>query len=227
MGDCRETDDESGALPSDIVMAKNLAAVLLDDAIADAEAKPGALSDLFGCEEGVENLVGMSNSIAIIGKRHLYRISGFGGHDLDASRAADFVHRVVSVVQNVEKDLLQLVGVADYVGQSLVEMLDYIDAMTIEVVRAQLDGAAQDRIQLQSIALWRHLASEAKQVLDDLLGALCFLKNDAKIFACAFGEIGILHEQVREAEDRREGVVNLMRDTGDQLTDCSHFFRMD
>ena len=213
MGNCRETDDKRGALPCNVVMAKNLAAVLLDDAIADAEAKTRALSDLFGREEGVENLVGMSNPVAVIGKRDFDSVSGFGGHDFDARGATDFVHRVVSVVENVEEDLLQLMGVADHVRKSFVEVLDYVDAVAIEIVGTQLDRPPQDDVQLQRIALRRHLAGKAEQVLDDLLRALRFLKNDAKIFAGAFSEIGILHEEIRKAEDSREWIVDLVGDT--------------
>ena len=37
---------------------------------------------------------------------------------------ADFVHGVVGIVQNVEKNLLQLMGVADDLGQAFVEVFD-------------------------------------------------------------------------------------------------------
>ena len=48
MGRCGKADDESGALPIDVVVAENLASVLLHDAIADAEAEAGSLADLLG-----------------------------------------------------------------------------------------------------------------------------------------------------------------------------------
>jgi hypothetical protein len=135
VGDCRQTDDKCGALPADIVVAENLAAVLLDDAITDAEAKPRALSHLFGGKERIENLVGMRNPVAVIGKRDLNCVSGLGGHDFNASGTADFMHGVIGVVENVEEHLLQLMGIADNVGESFVEMLDDIHAVTIEVIR--------------------------------------------------------------------------------------------
>ena len=58
------------------------------------------------------------------------------------------MHGIVGVVQNVEKNLLQLVRVAHDLGQSLVEMFHDIDAVASEVIGTQLDGSAQDRIQL-------------------------------------------------------------------------------
>ena len=39
-------------------------------------------------------------------------------------RAADFAHGVVRIVQDIEEHLLQLVRIADNLGQVLVEMLD-------------------------------------------------------------------------------------------------------
>ncbi len=89
------------------------------------------------------------------------------------------MHRIVGVIQDIEKDLLQLVGVADDVGQSFIEMFDHVDPVTVEVVGTQLNGAAQDEVQLHGIALGRLLAGKAEQVLHDLLGALRLQQNDA------------------------------------------------
>ena len=87
-------------------------------------------------------------------------------------------------------------------GKSFVEVLDDVDAVAVEVVGTQLNGAAKNQIELDSIALRRHLAGEAEQVLHDLLGALRFLQNDAKIFARSFGQFGIFEKQIGEAENR-------------------------
>ena len=96
------------------------------------------------------------------------------------------MHRVVGVVQDVEKYLLHLMRIADHVGQFLVQMLDDFDPVAVEIVRAQLHGAAQNRVQLHGVALRRHLAGKAEQVLDDLFGALRLLQNHAQIFASTF-----------------------------------------
>jgi len=58
VGRCGKADDEGGALPVGIVVAENLASVLLHDAIADAEAEAGSLANLFGGEEGSKILSG-------------------------------------------------------------------------------------------------------------------------------------------------------------------------
>ena len=152
----------------------NLASVLFHDSIADAQTEAGSLSHLFGGEEGIENFIGMGNPVTVVAERNFDGISGLRAHDLDAGWAANFVHGIVSVVQDIEKNLLQLMRVADDLGQSLIEVLDDIDAVTVEIVRTQLNGAPQNKIQLHRIALRWHLAREAEQVLHDLLGTLRF-----------------------------------------------------
>ena len=226
MGRCGKADDEGGSLPVGIVVAENLAAVLLHDAVADAEAEAGSLADLLGGEEGIENAVGMGDAVAVVAERNFHGVAGFGGHDLDAGGAADFMNRVVGVVQDVEENLLQLVSVADDIGQSFVEMFDDIDAVTVEVVRAQLDGAAQNQVELHGIALRRHLAGKAEQVLHDLFGALRFLQDDAQVFSRGVWQVGILQQQIGKAENRGQGIVYFVGDAGDELSDGCHFLGM-
>ena len=112
-------------------------------------------------------------------------------------------HRVVGVVQDVEKDLLQLVRVADDVGHALVEPLDNLHAVAGEIVGAQREGAAHDHIQLHQVALRRHLPREAQQVLHNLLGALRFLQDDAQIFLGVRRDLGAFQQQVGKARAPR------------------------
>ncbi len=139
----------------------------------------------------------------VVAEGNFDRVARLGGHDLDAGGAADFVHRVVGVVEDVEKHLLQLVSIADDIGKILVEMLDDLDAVTVEIVRTQLNGAAQNKVDLHRIALRRHLAREAEQILNDLLGALRLLQDDAQILAGVVGKVGILQQQIGEARESR------------------------
>jgi hypothetical protein len=85
VGRCGKADDEGGSLPVDVVVAENLASVLLHNAIADAEAKAGSLADLFGGEEGIENAIGVGNAVAVVAEGNFDGIAGLGGHDFDAS----------------------------------------------------------------------------------------------------------------------------------------------
>src|SRR6195256_591758 len=166
-------------MPLWVVVGENLAGMLLDDAVANAQTEAGSLSHLLGGEEGIENAVGMGDAVAIVAERDFHGIAGLGRHDLDARRATYGVHGVVGVVKDIEKDLLQLVRVTNDIGQSFIKVLDDFHAMTIEVIGPQLDGAAQDDIELHGITLWRHLPGKTQQILDNLFGALRLLQDDA------------------------------------------------
>jgi len=106
------------------------------------------------------------------------------------------VHGVVGVVQDVEEYLLQLVGVAHDIRQYLVEVFDDFHAMTVEVIRAQLDGAAQDRFELHGLLLRRHLAGKAEQVLQICLVRCASCRMTRRSFRRRLWNLRILHEQV-------------------------------
>jgi hypothetical protein len=170
VGRCGESNDKSGSVSVGIVVAENLSTVLLHDAIADAKTKSGSLADFLGGEEGIEDAVGLGDALAVVAEGDFDSIAGFRAHDFDAGGATDFMDCVVGVVQNVEKDLLKLVGIAINVGKSFVEVLDNIDAVAVEIVGSQLNGTADNLVQLHGVALRRHLAREAQQILDDGFG---------------------------------------------------------
>src|SRR4029077_18139483 len=153
-------------------MAKNFSPVLVHDPIADAQAQTGPFSHLLGGKERIEDALGVRDAVALVAKRDLDKTSDTGGHDLNTRGTGSFSHRIVSIIKNVEKHLLQLVGIADHVRQFMIELLDYFHAVALEVVCPQLHGPAQDSVQLYGPALRRHLSSEAEQVLHNLLCAL-------------------------------------------------------
>ena len=70
--------------------------------------------------------------------------------DLDARWTPYLVNRVVGVVQNVQKNLLQLVSIAHHFRKAFVEMFNDVHAVAIEIVGAQLNRATQDGVQLHS-----------------------------------------------------------------------------
>ena len=58
MGNGGQADHKRSARPVRIVVTKNLATVLLQNAITNAQAEAGAFADFLGGEERVKNLVG-------------------------------------------------------------------------------------------------------------------------------------------------------------------------
>src|SRR5581483_14311 len=66
VGSGGQAHDERGPHARDIVMAGDLASVLFEDSVADAEAEPGAFSDFLGGKKRVENPVGMGDALTVI-----------------------------------------------------------------------------------------------------------------------------------------------------------------
>ena len=192
MGRCGKSNDKSGSESVRIVVTEDFSAVLLHDAVANTQAKAGSLSDILGGEEGIEDAIRLSDTGAIVAEGDLDGLAGFGAHDFDAGWTADFVNRVIGVIQDVEKDLLKLVSIAIDIGQAFVEMFDDVDTVAVEVIGTQLNSAPENLVELHRDALRRHLACEAEQVLHDGLGALGFQQNHPKIFAGIFRNLGIL-----------------------------------
>ena len=67
---------------------------------------------------------------------------------------------------------------------------------TMKIVGPQLNSPFQDGIQLHGLALWRHLAGKAEQILDNLFCALRFLQDDAQVLARTLRLFGVLHQEV-------------------------------
>src|ERR1035437_5345500 len=185
------------------------------------------MTDVFGGKERIENPFGIGDADAVIAKGNLDESAAvLFALDLNARRVGRvlaFADGVVGVVQDIEKHLLQLVGVSHDIGQGRVEAFDHLNAVTDEVIRTQVHGALQNGVELHQLALRRHLAGKAEQVLHDLFGALRFLQNHPQIAPRAFGKLGIFHQEVGESEDGREGIVDFVGDARDQLSDGRHF----
>src|ERR1035438_7909848 len=224
IGRQRKADDEGGSFGIKIVVTNNFAPVFADDAIADAQSQSGSLANVFGREKGIEDAVGVGDAGTVIAERDFDVAAAARAHDFDAGGMAAFADRVIGIVDDVEKNLLQLMRIADDFGQGLIQALQYLNAVTDEVVRTELHGAVEDGIQLHRLAARRHLARKAEQVLHNLLGALGFLENDSQIAARTFGKLGIFHEQIGESKNGGERIVDLVSDSGDQLSHGRHFF---
>ena len=61
-----QADHKRGALSRDVVVAGNLAPMLFDDAVADAEAESGTLANFFGSKERVKYFVRVDDALAVV-----------------------------------------------------------------------------------------------------------------------------------------------------------------
>src|SRR5271156_2143423 len=97
--------------------------MLFHDAVANAEAEPRSFSHCLRGVERIENAARVLNPGAIVGKLDTELIPGQGGANPDFTLPtlsldhAVFLNCIDSVVQNIQKPLLELVEVAACVGK--------------------------------------------------------------------------------------------------------------
>ncbi len=111
--DDRQPDGE--ARPPQVVARPDLdtAPVLLDDAVGDGQAQPGALADVLGREERVEDAVADRGRHArtVVLETEVDRFARHSRFEHDRSRGLQRTDRLLGVVQQVQDHLLDLVEV--------------------------------------------------------------------------------------------------------------------
>src|SRR5579871_1632846 len=125
-------------------MAEDFSSMLFHDAVANAEAQARPFSNFLGGEKWIENLFRLGDSVSVVAERYFDGVPGLGRENLDPRRAPYVMHRVVSVVQNIEKNLLQLVRIPHDIRQTLIQVLHNFHAVIREIVGAQLNRAPQN-----------------------------------------------------------------------------------
>src|SRR5689334_7694684 len=148
-----------------IVEATNLAAVFTHDSVADAQPQSCSLAYFFCREKWIKNALDVLNTRPVITESHFYSLAAANSFHDHLPLASCLADRVVGVVENVQKYLLQLVSVALDLGNGLVKALDQHDAAIDKVVGPQCYRATQNLIDLYLAAPYRVLARETKQVL--------------------------------------------------------------
>src|SRR5258708_15824130 len=200
--------------------------MLADDSVTDAEPQAGALSHFLGGEERIEDALRMSNAFAVVAEQDLQPAAVVHCLNLNHARPAGGADRVISVVEDVEENLLQLVRVAGQLRQAFIKFLHDLDAVVGEIIGAQRDSLAQDAVDLEHLAHGRALPGKAEKVLHALFGALGLFQNHLQVFARASRNLRILHEQIRKTHDGGERVVHLVGHAGDKLAHRSHLLRV-
>ena len=222
----RQLDDEGRSLARPAFDA-NAPAVVVDDAVADRQAEAGPLAAFLRREERVEDAAQVlrRNADAIVDERQ-EDVALLGARaDLQLAAAVRAQHRVLGVGDDVEEDLLDLVRVGHRQRQVRVEVEVEVDVLDAQVVAAQLQHSLEQGVQVHQALLGLAPSREREQVLDDLRRALGFAVDGLHVVAGLLVQVAI-EQQLGEAGDAGQGVVQLVRDAGDQLADARHLLRL-
>src|SRR5579863_4637563 len=166
---CNGNSHDKGApLAVFVVAAEDFSTMSADDSIANAEAEARALGGLFGGVKRIEDALGVWDAGTVVGDSYFDVLIVAARVNHDASALSGVLNGIVGVVQDIQEDLLQLLGIAECRGQVFVEVFDDLHAVAGKIVATKLDGLAQDVVDVNEFTLHRPLASEAEQILDNV-----------------------------------------------------------
>src|SRR5271165_925466 len=146
------------------VIAHDFPAVLLHDAVADAQSQSGAFPDGLRGVKGIKHPIGILDTGTRVGEKN-HHISPVAQR-LDRQHATTALrHRVQAVVNDIEEDLHQLVVIAAHARQHGFQLRFNARTAAVQVQRPQLHGAGDNRVDVQQSSLGRHLTRKAQKVL--------------------------------------------------------------
>src|SRR5688500_455553 len=213
----RERDAERGAL-ADAAAHLQAAAVALDDPVRDPQPEPRALLTLRG-EERLEDVrhVLLRDAAAAVTDLDLDRVGAQeararvavdrGG---DGDRAA-LPHRLGAVQDEIEDDLLQLVGGGHDGWQRGVEILREAHVPVAEPLRDERLGLLDERVHVGRLHR-RRRPVEAEHLPEDARHPLGLFPRDVEELEVRVVLRDLVDEQVQRVLDRLERVVDLVRD---------------
>src|SRR5467141_3622481 len=196
----------------------DLAAMIVDESIADAQTKPRALADGFRRIEGVKDQTRLADARAGVGEQNDH-VSPFAQRAHGKRAAAYFLHCIHGVVDDVEEDLQQLIRVAADRGNGYTGLQFDADVLAAKIQPPELRRTNDDGVDVdQGTLLTGYLVRKAEQVVHQRLRTARLIANFFREFAGALAGRRIVDQQIGIAQDGCEWIVDLMRGAGGKLS---------
>ena len=193
--------------------------MLLHDAPAEREPQPRPFALGLRREERLEDLrldlAGNSRAGVGDGERDAAGGGIVPDSQAETARALLAAHGVVGVGDQVDEDLVELMGIGPEHGQTLGNVDDDLDAVGPELVAEELDRPVEHLLQHGAAALGRPLPGQRQEVADDPHAPVGGVADslgpvlDARILVGPVQQLGL-------PADDRERVVELVRHPGQQ-----------
>lgn len=133
-----------------MVEGTDVSAMLFHNAVADRETKATAFADLLSCIKRIEDFLGISESGPGVPKLDInLAISRISTQAQDA--ALRRIHdRIDGVIDYVEKDLLQLMGIADYKRKLRVVYPFHSNVIQLQIRNTLCQRVVENTAQIQT-----------------------------------------------------------------------------
>ena len=198
----------------------DVAAVLADDPVGDAEPEPGARRALGG-DEGVEDLrqdLGGDPGAGVLERdSDAVRAKGPGDDHQAALPFGHLGHCLLGVRHEVDEDLLELVAVRPHRRKAWLHVPVDLHALDPEVGRGERQDLLDEIVQHHVAPLERHLPAERQQAPHDVARGVRRLADHLRVFLEPVGRL--LLEDVARADQHRQRIVELVGDAGDELAE--------
>ena len=220
-------------------VAEDVAACLLDDAVGRGKPQAGPFALLLGGEERVEDLVQRlgRDAAALVRDRdaHVFALGNAGPFQRQSGPQADILgadrdlaaagHGVAGVHDEVHQHLLELPGVgADRPQRGVVRHGDH-DPLSDETVEKMAE-VGQRVPQVDELRRQRLLAREGEQLAHQGRRPVGVLRDLVQVRIIGVRVVAPQHQKVAMARDRRQQVVEVMRDAARQLADGLHLLAL-
>src|SRR5439155_26160029 len=148
-----------------------LTAVILDNFRADGQAQPGAAMIVLRREERVEDMahIASTNSTSVVSDGCQNAPALYGSFDMNRSRTAlRIADGIFRVNDQVQKYLLDLMGISPRARQLFLELGCDENVLNIFLILAELDHISDDFVQIEQNPCRFGFGSKAEEILNDL-----------------------------------------------------------
>src|SRR6266852_8118930 len=147
----------------------DISAVLANDGHADTETEAGAATGALGGVERIkdarEGFRPVADAIILDGDPDAVGVTREA--DLNAARVADLADGLFPIGNKIQKDLNELIGVADDGGKPGLRPEFHFDVVAAEGMFVQLEGALDETIDVERLLVRGRRARELEKILDD------------------------------------------------------------
>src|SRR2546425_41357 len=217
-------DSESGAATRKD-FGFNGSAVLANDGEADTQPKSGASGRPFRRIERVKKLGQgfRADADTVVLNDHQNLFPSSRQANLDAAGIAHLPDGVLRVADEIEKDLDELIGVAQHGGKARVPAEVNRNVVPAKRMLLELQGSIDDGVEIQRLLLRRRRPRKFQQVLHDPRGAPGLAMRQLELPLRGLVCPSAFAKQFRDTEHGSERIIQFVRHASEHLSHRGKF----